>query len=78
MKSFQAQTHYEVLEISVGATLAEIKSAHERLTLLYGDDQIALYGLIDSAQSGALRARLKFGSKRQATRRPRRRHTALG
>ncbi len=59
MKSFQAQTHYEVLEISVGASLAEIKSAHERLTLLYSDDQVALYGLIDAAQSRALRARLQ-------------------
>ena len=59
MKSFQAQTHYEVLEISVGATLAEIRSAYERLTLLYSDDQVALYGLIDSAQSGALRVRLQ-------------------
>ncbi|MDP1828356.1 MAG: helix-turn-helix domain-containing protein [Archangium sp.] len=59
MKSFQAQTHYEVLEISVGATLAEIRAAHERLTLLYGDDQVALYGLIDPARAAALRVRLQ-------------------
>lgn len=59
MKSFQAQTHYEVLEISVGATLVEINSAFERLTLLYGDDQVALYGLIDSARAAALRVRLQ-------------------
>ena len=59
MKSFQAQTHYEVLEISVGATLGEIKSAFERLTLLYADDQVVLYGLIDPARASALRVRLK-------------------
>ncbi len=59
MKSFQAQTHYEVLEISVGATLAEIRSAHDRLTTLYADDQVALYGLIDPSRAAALRARLE-------------------
>lgn len=59
MKSFQAQTHYEVLEVSVGATLAELRFAHDRLTTLYADDQVALYGLIDSGRASALRARLK-------------------
>ena len=58
MKSFQAQTHYEVLEISVGATLAEIRGAHDRLVTLYSDDQVALYGLIDPGRAAALRARL--------------------
>ncbi len=59
MKSFQAQTHYEVLEVSVGASLAEIRFAHDRLTMLYADDQVALYGLIDAGRASALRARLK-------------------
>ncbi len=59
MKSFQSQTHYEVLEISVGATLAEVKSAYERLSRLYSDDQVVLYGLIDPHRANALRARLK-------------------
>lgn len=59
MKSFQAQTHYEVLEISVGATVAEIRSAYERLTQLYSDDQVVLYGLIDPQRATALRTRLK-------------------
>lgn len=58
MKSFQAQTHYEVLEISVGATPAEVRSAHERLVRLYADDQAALYGLVEPAHSAALRHRL--------------------
>ena len=59
MKSFQAQTHYEVLEVSVGASHAEIRFAHDRLTSLYADDQVALYGLIDAGRASALRARLK-------------------
>lgn len=59
MKSFQSQTHYEVLEVSVGATGAEIRSAYERLVRLYGDDQVVLYGLIDPARAEQLRDRLK-------------------
>ncbi|MDP3155090.1 MAG: helix-turn-helix domain-containing protein [Archangium sp.] len=58
MKSFQAQTHYEVLEISVGASSAEVRGSHERLVRLYSDDQAALYGLVDPAHSAALRKRL--------------------
>ncbi len=58
MKSFQAQTHYEVLEISVGASSAEVRGAHERLVRLYAEDQAALYGLVDPAHSAALRTRL--------------------
>lgn len=59
MKSFQAQSHYEVLEISVGASLGEVKSAYERLSQLYSDDQVVLYGLIDPTRAAALRTRLK-------------------
>ena len=59
MKSFQAQTHYEVLEISVGASPAEVRGAYERLSLLYSDDQVVLYGLINPSQAVALRNRLK-------------------
>ncbi|PZR16073.1 MAG: hypothetical protein DI536_07200 [Archangium gephyra] len=59
MKSFQTQTHYEVLEISVGATAADVKSAYERLSNLYSDEQVVLYGLIDPALAASLRARLK-------------------
>lgn len=59
MKSFQAQTHYEVLEISVGATESEVRNAYQRLSTLYSDDQVVLYGLIDPARAAALRTRLK-------------------
>lgn len=59
MKSFQTQTHYEVLEISVGATAAEVRGAYERLSSLYAEDQVVLYGLIDSSRADALRERLK-------------------
>jgi len=59
VKSFQSQTHYELLEISVGATSEEIRSAFERLSRLYSDDQVVLYGLIEPGQATALRERLQ-------------------
>ncbi len=59
MKSFQTQTHYEVLEISVAATSGDVRNAYERLTQLYADDQVVLYGLIDLSRAHALRSRLK-------------------
>lgn len=59
MKSFQAQTHYEVLEVSVGASADEIRAAYERLTRLYGEEQVALYGLVDPARAQMLRERLR-------------------
>lgn len=59
MKSFQTQTHYEVLEISVGATASDVQSAYERLSNLYSDEQVVLYGLIDAGLADALRSRLK-------------------
>jgi hypothetical protein len=59
VKSFQSQTHYEVLEISVSASADEVKSAYERLSRLYGDDQVVLYGMVEGGRAAALRARLK-------------------
>lgn len=59
MKSFQGQTFYELLEVSVSATAADIRSAFERLMRLYDDEQVVLYGLIEPEQAAALRARLK-------------------
>jgi hypothetical protein len=58
VKPFVAQTHYEVLEVSVGATLADIRSAYERLMRLYSEEQVALYGLVDGGRAEALRQRL--------------------
>jgi hypothetical protein len=59
VKSFQSQTHYEVLEISVGADVDEIRAAYARLTRLYSDEQVALYGLVDPLRADLLRQRLK-------------------
>lgn len=59
MRSFQAQTHYEVLEVSVGAKSADIESAFARLMQLYSDEQVALYGLVDAGSAAALRKRLQ-------------------
>lgn len=59
MKPFQLQTHYELLEVSVGASTGEIRAAYERLSQLYDDSQVALYGLIDARQASALREKLK-------------------
>ena len=59
MKPFAAQTYYELLEISVSATPAEIRSACDRLTRLYADDQLALYGLAQPGSAQSLRKRLQ-------------------
>lgn len=59
MKSFQSQTYYELLEISVGASISEIHGAYERLSRLYSDEQVVLYGLIEPGLAAALRERLQ-------------------
>ncbi len=59
MKPFQAQTFYELLEVSVSATSEEIRAAYERLDRLFGEGQNALYGLADAGHTAALRKRLR-------------------
>lgn len=63
MKPFQAQTHYELLEVSVGASDNDIRAAYERLNRLYGEDEVALYGLVDPGRAAALREKLKDAFK---------------
>jgi curved DNA-binding protein CbpA len=58
VKSFQTQTFYELLEVSVSAGESDIRFAFERLHRLYAEDQVALYGLIDDEMARALRERL--------------------
>lgn len=58
MKPPRAQTYYELLEVSVSATTAEIRFAYERLMRLCDDDQLALYGLASAEHAKELRARL--------------------
>jgi hypothetical protein len=58
LKPFASQTYYELLEISVSASTAEVRSAWERLNRMYADDQLALYGLASAATAAALRKRL--------------------
>src|SRR5690349_3763656 len=52
------QSYYELLEVPVSATAAQIRAAFERLSELYSDDQVALYGLVDAGSAAALRAKL--------------------
>ena len=59
MKPLGAQTYYELLEVSVSATAAEIRFACDRLTRLYADDQLALYGLAGPGSAQNLRLRLR-------------------
>ena len=51
MKPFEMQSYYELLEVPVSATSAQIKDAYERLVQQYGDEQVALYGLAEPAQA---------------------------
>lgn len=59
MKPFQAQTFYELLEVSVSASPADIRAAFERLDRLFQEGQNALYGLADTGHQTALRKRMK-------------------
>src|SRR5262245_37656765 len=52
------QSYYELLEVPVSATSEQIRAAYERLLEMYGDDQVAAYGLTDEGSAEALRARL--------------------
>lgn len=58
MKPFEAQSYYELLEVSVSATTAEIEAAFVRLSRLYGDDQMSLYGLVEPQRAKELKERL--------------------
>lgn len=58
MKPFEAQSYYELLEVSVSATTAEIEAAFVRLSRLYGDDQMSLYGLVEPQRARELKDRL--------------------
>jgi hypothetical protein len=58
LKPFEMQSYYELLEVPVSATPAQIRDAYERLAQQYGDEQVALYGLAEPAQAKALRAKL--------------------
>jgi len=58
VKPFAAQSYYELLEISASASAAEVRGAWQRLTRMYADDQLALYGLATPETAAALRKRL--------------------
>ncbi len=58
MKPFEEQTYYELLEVAPNASAEEIRAAYDRLSKLYGDDNVALYGLADPVEAKKLRERL--------------------
>ena len=58
MHHFEQQTYYELLEISVTASRAEIASAYTRALETYSPDSIAVYTLVDPDQLESLHQRL--------------------
>jgi hypothetical protein len=63
MKPFEQQTYYELLEVAVTASVAEIRDAHSRMLEQYSPDSIAIYALVEPEQLEALRARLTEAMK---------------
>ena len=63
MKPYEQQTYYELLEVPVTASVAEIVDAHSRMLEQYSPDSIAIYALVEPEQLEALRARLTEAMK---------------
>ncbi|HTN52972.1 MAG TPA: helix-turn-helix domain-containing protein [Anaeromyxobacter sp.] len=58
MKPLADQTLYEILEVSTGATPAEIAEAVERARALYGPGSLATYTLMSSEEAALLTRRI--------------------
>ena len=58
MKSLEAQTHYEVLEVSRIAKPEEIERAYQMATATWSEGSLALYSIFDDSNAEAVRERI--------------------
>ncbi len=58
MSPFEQQSYYDLLEVPVSATPAQIEDAYARALETYSPDSVAIYTLVDPGQIDALRDRL--------------------
>lgn len=59
MKSLQELDHYELLEVSRDAEQEEIERAYALVRAAYEPDALASYSVLDSHESGVIRARVE-------------------
>ncbi|MBM7117145.1 helix-turn-helix domain-containing protein [Archangium primigenium] len=58
MSPFEQQSYYDLLEVPLSATPAQIEDAYARALETYSPDSVAIYTLVDPGQIDALRDRL--------------------
>jgi curved DNA-binding protein CbpA len=58
MKMLEEQDHYEVLELPLGARLADIERAYPLVRAAYDENSLALYSVYDELSSAAIRKRI--------------------
>ena len=63
MRPYQEQTFYELLEIAPTAEQSEIRAAHERAQTMLSTDSVALYSLVGTDETQALRERLNAAAE---------------
>ena len=60
MKPLSEQDHYEVLEVSRGATHDELSLAYQLATTTYGEESLAGYSVFGPGDSAAVRERIEL------------------
>jgi DnaJ-class molecular chaperone len=58
MRPLSELTHYEILDLSSGATLFEIRQAYKRALEVYGEDSMVIYSLFSSEERKEILARV--------------------
>ncbi|MBW2619059.1 MAG: DnaJ domain-containing protein, partial [Deltaproteobacteria bacterium] len=72
MKVYSRQNHYELLEVSPGASLEEITQAYQQALEAFNEDSVAIYSLFDEDELQELLRRIQAAYRTLSTGRTRR------